>query len=285
MTPTHQLDPEFSAVRLTRNTTRITDRLGVLMYLLEGEDRAVLIDSGFGVGDLAGFVKALSDKPLTVLLTHGHLDHAFGAAAFEDVRMSPLDAPVLRAHQHLSDEVLQEARREGRLTAAAPDPQDFAVLSDGEVFDLGGLHVRALAVPGHTPGSTAFLIAEERVLITGDAANQRTFLFHEEAASVSAYQESLARLRRDTAGLYDRVYVSHGSGDTSVDLLEDLDALCTRIREHSDDAVPFEFMGVRGLIARRVDGGGGGGDGADRVDGTDRVDDNANIVYNPSRIE
>ena len=275
MTPTHQLDPEFSAVRLTRNTTRITDRLGVLMYLLEGEDRAVLIDSGFGVGDLAGFVKALSDKPLTVLLTHGHLDHAFGAAAFEDVRMSPLDAPVLRAHQHLSDEVLQEARREGRLTAAAPDPQDFAVLSDGEVFDLGGLHVRALAVPGHTPGSTAFLIAEERVLITGDAANQRTFLFHEEAASVSAYQESLARLRRDTAGLYDRIHVSHGSGDTSVDLLSDLDALCTRIRERSDDAVPFQFMGVNGVIARRVES----------RDGADAVDDNANIVYNPAKIE
>ena len=275
MTPTHQLDPEFSAVRLTRSTTRITDRLGVLMYLLEGEDRAVLIDSGFGVGDLAGFVKALSDKPLTVLLTHGHLDHAFGAAAFEDVRMSPLDAPVLRAHQHLSDEVLQEARREGRLTAAAPDPQDFAVLSDGEVFDLGGLHVRALAVPGHTPGSTAFLIAEERVLITGDAANQRTFLFHEEAASVSAYQESLARLRRDTAGLYDRIHVSHGSGDTSVDLLSDLDALCTRIRERSDDAVPFQFTGVNGVIARRVES----------RDGADAVDDNANIVYNPAKIE
>ena len=275
MTPTHQLDPEFSAVRLTRSTTRITDRLGVLMYLLEGEERAVLIDSGFGVGDLAGFVKALSDKPLTVLLTHGHLDHAFGAAAFEDVRMSPLDAPVLRAHQHLSDEVLQEARREGRLTAAAPDPQDFAVLSDGEVFDLGGLHVRALAVPGHTPGSTAFLIAEERVLITGDAANQRTFLFHEEAASVSAYQESLARLRRDTAGLYDRIHVSHGSGDTSVDLLSDLDALCTRIRERSDDAVPFQFTGVNGVIARRVES----------RDGADAVDDNANIVYNPAKIE
>ena len=284
MVPMPRLDPEFSAVRLTRHTTRITDRLGVLMYLVEGEERAVLIDSGFGVGDLAGFVKALSDKPVTVLLTHGHLDHAFGAAAFDDVRMSPLDAPVLRAHQILSEGVLQEARAQGRLTVPAPDPQAFGVLSDGEVFNLGDLHVRSLAVPGHTPGSTAFLIAEERVLITGDAANQRTFLFHEEAASVSAYQESLARLRRDTAGLYDRVYVSHGSGDTSVDLLEDLDALCTRIREHSDDAVPFEFMGVHGLIARRVDGG-SGGDGADRVDGTDRVDDNANIVYNPSRIE
>ncbi|MFD0484554.1 MBL fold metallo-hydrolase [Kineococcus sp. GCM10028916] len=275
MAPTQQLDPEFSAVRLTRYTTRITDRLDVLMYLVEGQERAVLIDTGFGVGDLPGFVKGLSDKPLTVLLTHGHLDHAFGAAGFDDVRMSPLDAPVLRAHQALSAEVLDAARQEGRLTAAVPDPQAFEVLSDGQVFDLGGVHVRSLAVPGHTPGSTVFLVAEDRLLITGDAANQRTFLFHEEASSVRAYQESLARLRRDTAGLYDRVHVSHGSGDTSVDLLADLDALCTRIRRGTDDAVPFEFMGVSGVLARRVGG----------TTTSAGVDDNANIVYDPTRIE
>ena len=271
MASTQRLDPEFSAIRLTRCTTRISDRLGVLMYLIEGEQRAALIDTGYGVGDLPGFVKALTDKPLTVLLTHGHLDHAFGAASFEDVRMSPLDAPVLRAHQHLSEQVLQQARAEGRLTAAAPDPQAFGVLADGEVFDLGGLHVRSLAVPGHTPGSTAFLIAQERVLITGDAANQRTFLFHEEASTIRAYQEALTRLRRDSTGLYDRIHVSHGSGDASIDLLEDLDALCTRIHERSDDAVPFEFMGAHGLMARRVENSQG-------------VDEDANIVYDPERI-
>ena len=267
-----RLDPEFSALRLTRCTTRIKDRLDVVMYLVQGEERAVLIDTGYGVGDLAGFVKGLTDKPVTVLLTHGHLDHAFGASWFGDVRMHPADAAVVRAHRALSASVLDEARSEGRLTAAPPDPDSFTALAAGDVFDLGGIHVRAIAAPGHTPGSTAFLIAEERVLLTGDAGNQFTFLFHEEAATVAAYQDSLARLRRDTAGLYDRIYVSHGSGDAPHTLLADLDALCTRIRARADDAVPFEFLGTTGLIARRSEGSG-------------LVDDDANIVYDPTAIE
>ena len=109
------------------------------------------------------------------------------------------------------------------------------------------------------------------MLTSGHSANVPTSHFPGEACPCSATKEALPRLRRDSTGLYDRIHVSHGSGDASIDLLEDLDALCTRIHERSDDAVPFEFMGAHGLMARRVENSQG-------------VDEDANIVYDPERI-
>jgi glyoxylase-like metal-dependent hydrolase (beta-lactamase superfamily II) len=47
-----------------------------LMYLVTGTRRAMLVDTGMGLGDLAGMVRGLTDLPLTVVNTHGHPDHA-----------------------------------------------------------------------------------------------------------------------------------------------------------------------------------------------------------------
>ena len=270
MSATVPVVAEFAAEPLTPGVTRIEDRLGVLLYLVTGDERAVLIDSGYGVGDLRTFVGLLTDKPVTVLLTHGHLDHAFGAAWFDDVRMHPADRPVLEAHRVPSAEVIAAAVAQGRLVAHPPAPESFGDLSPGDSFDLGGRTVHTLAATGHTPGSVAFLIDEERMLLTGDAANQRTFLFLPESSPVVSYQASMKRLRAAAAGRYDRVLVSHGSGEMPVALLDDLDRLCTRVRERRDDAVPFEFRQWSGRFARRP--------GAE-------TDTAANLVYDPTRID
>ena len=47
-------------------------------FLIEGEEKAALVDTGCGIGDLAGEVRALTDKPLIILLTHTHFDHDGG---------------------------------------------------------------------------------------------------------------------------------------------------------------------------------------------------------------
>jgi hydroxyacylglutathione hydrolase len=238
-----------------------------MMYLVRGDARAVLIDTGFGIGDLKTFVEQLTSLPVTVLLTHGHLDHAFGAGWFSDVRLSSLDHRVLDQHRELIRPVHAEASADGFAVVNQPDLSFLGELTDGEHFDLGGVHIETLAAPGHTPGSMAFLIPQERILLTGDAANQYTFLFLPESSSVSDYRASLSRLRARTEGSYDRVLVSHGSGDAQPTLLADLDLLCSRILRGEDDAAPFEFMQMRGLMARRTGGV------------TPEPDERANLIY------
>jgi hydroxyacylglutathione hydrolase len=264
------LSPDFSSIRITARVTRIYDRLDAQMYLVEGEQRALLVDTGFGVGDLASFIEGLTVKPITVVITHGHLDHAFGAGWFDDVHMAYADFPVHAIHKEWVAEVHDEARREGRIVAPAASPERFHDLGGGKVFDLGGITVRTIRMPGHTPGSHGVLLCEERTLITGDAANQRTFLFADDSSTVTAYSGMLQRVLDETSGLYDRVFISHATGDAPVTVLQDLIELSGRVVAGTDDKIPFSFREFSALLARQV------------LEGIE--DPRANLVYRPDRV-
>ena len=88
----------FKTEKVTDRITRIFAFNTELMYLVEGSERAVLIDTGSGFGSLKACVDGLTDKPLTVLCTHGHVDHALGAAEFEEVYISPLEKRAYARH-------------------------------------------------------------------------------------------------------------------------------------------------------------------------------------------
>jgi glyoxylase-like metal-dependent hydrolase (beta-lactamase superfamily II) len=68
----------------------------VNLYLIEGHDRAALIDTGMGIGDLAGACRKLTDKPLWALASHSHWDHVGGLHSFADRRIHSLEADRLR---------------------------------------------------------------------------------------------------------------------------------------------------------------------------------------------
>lgn len=172
--------------RINENVTAIISMTGEIMYLVEGEAKAVLVDTCLGVGHLKQYVENLTAKPITVILTHGHIDHAMGAPEFDVVYMNPKDEEIYKSMRDI------EGRKDyikGNLGGFLPEfeendfvaPQElkYQPLHDKEVFDLGGLHIETYELPGHTPGSMVILIQELRMLITGDACNPATFLFDE----------------------------------------------------------------------------------------------------------
>ena len=267
--------------------TRIWDVARTAAYLVEGAKKAVLIDTGVGVGDLRLYVEGLTDKPITVLLTHGHVDHAMGAAGFQDVRISPLDAGVYEEHCDFN------ARKGYVLGCAAygADPElihsitddvflkpvpfeQFLPLQPGDKFDLGGVSVEVLRGAGHTPGSLTVLIPEWRVLLLGDACNHFTFLFDCWAASVSDYRAMLMELKKETDGRYDRALVSHGTGEISSNIIDNVLEVCDEILAGTADNEPFQSPFGTGAIAKKMDH-----DHFCRADGKE-----GNIVYQPGRI-
>ena len=273
---------DFKSAKIDKNITRIRNGAGDLMYLVEGKNKAALIDTGVGVGDLKKYVSSLTNKPYVVIITHGHVDHAAGTAQFDEVYMSRKDRSLFREHTALEN-------RMGYVGASNPkwaetlsernyqpldNPDRFKDLKEGMSFDLGGVHLDIYDLPGHTQGSVAVLIRENRALLTGDGANMFTFLWSNETLGLTSYKKSLQRLQKATAGKFDKMYCSHGGGDLTVDYLERLIEDCDIILAGKDDKVDFEFMGQHSLIAfeinpmdhTRVDGGIG------------------NIVYDPNRI-
>lgn len=78
----------YSTEKINDHITLLRSITGELLYLVEGQEKAALIDTCLGVGHLRSLVEKLTDKELLVLLTHGHIDHALGAPEFDRVYMN-----------------------------------------------------------------------------------------------------------------------------------------------------------------------------------------------------
>lgn len=66
----------FKSEKINTAVTAIRSRSGEIMYLIEGLEKAILIDTCVGIKEFRNFVENLTRKPITVLITHGHMDHA-----------------------------------------------------------------------------------------------------------------------------------------------------------------------------------------------------------------
>ena len=202
----------FKAERALPGVTHIMDAMGVCMTLLEGKDRALLIDAGYGLENVRDHVQTLTDRPVSLVLTHGHHDHALGAMHFERVLIHPAEEPVYRTYtaDFQRRQVLMQAAEKGLsvdeagyLRAPVPEPE---MITGGEL-DLGGLTARVIPCPGHTPGSLVVYVPEQRLLLTGDDWNPTTWLFFPEALPVGKYLKNMRALLE--ACPFERVLCSH----------------------------------------------------------------------------
>ncbi len=189
--------------------THIRDGMGACFTLLEGEKRALLVDTGYGVEDAAAFIGSLiGNKPLDVFLTHGHHDHILGLrtlAALPDCEalMLAADAPVFHRYAGLAQRraVLQSAQARGfaldeiEAERFLHDRIDMPCTAHPGDIDLGGLTARVIGCPGHTPGSAAVLIPERKILLTGDCWNPCTWAFFPEALGVGELRRQLRFLQ------------------------------------------------------------------------------------------
>lgn len=190
----------FDVKPICPGITHIRDAMGVCMTLLEGEQAALLVDTGYGTEDVSAFVRQLTDKPVSVMLTHHHHDHALGARWFDETLMLPADLPEWPVFTGIEKRraVLGQAIAKGIevseqfLVGEIAPPK---TLSKGW-FDLGSLRVDVIPCPGHTPGSCVVYVPEHKLLLTGDNWNPCTWLFFDAALPVEGYRENIRMLQK-----------------------------------------------------------------------------------------
>ena len=169
---------------------------GVWMDLIVGTHHALLFDTGYGYGDLKQVIRTLTDKPLYVVNSHGHVDHACGNEAFGGAYIHPLDMDLCRVHNGS-----QMRMSEMDLAQVPPDfdlqahlrlgPGELRPVGEGHCFELGGITCHVVHLPGHTAGSIGLWCPEKRLLFVGDAMNSFVWLFLPEAQGLSCYIRSL----------------------------------------------------------------------------------------------
>lgn len=200
----------YHAIPLSQNAYRITSAENVFCELLVGDTRAMLIDTGYGFGNLREFVRGITAKPLVIVNTHGHVDHTSGNCQFEEeIYLSEADGELCRRHN--TREMRKQSAKmaehtmdwaSGKEIYGLPDNFDrsryegggcgnLTLLTEGMTFALGGVTIETVAVPGHTKGSMAFYYKEANWLYVGDAANSFLWLFDGDATDRATYVRTL----------------------------------------------------------------------------------------------
>ena len=175
------------------------DPLGTCFSIIKGSKKAIVVDTGYGIGNVRKLVESYIDTPYIVINTHGHMDHTAGNFQFDKVYCPKLDMKLFKEHNSVERRKinLTEALNQGLIDDTFnQDEYINANISntfplEDTTFDLGNLHVDVINMPGHTIGSIGLLIKEKRILLSGDAAILNIWMFLKESSDMNTYQNML----------------------------------------------------------------------------------------------
>lgn len=201
-----------------------------VMYLLIGSNRAVLIDTGCGIGNLRRVVEQLTVLPVTLVNTHTHLDHLGSNHQFSEILM--FDHPRSRdissegaPQEVLLWELLREElvtppwphgfRREG---AALPPFNVSRWLKHDDVLEVGDIRLRMLHTPGEAPDHICLLDQTHRILFSGDILLDGPVWSHLDGGDIGELHKSYELLMRHYDE-FDVLMPSHNAPCQSKDLL------------------------------------------------------------------
>jgi len=239
----------FESREVLPGVHHIKDAMGVCMTLLVGEKSALLVDAGYGTEDVHAYIRTLTKLPLSVIITHGHHDHCLGARWFEQTMMFAEDQQdfITYTGDETRQRVLGQAKAKGLdvpddfLTAEIPMPLPL----NEQTVDLGGMTVRVIHCPGHTPGSAVVYVPDRALLLTADDWNPCTWLFFPAALGAHDYLSNVCKLQKLP---YTHVLCSHQPVLFERGMMDDfLDAMTDDVLKAAVpvDIPPYEVTDTR----------------------------------------
>jgi glyoxylase-like metal-dependent hydrolase (beta-lactamase superfamily II) len=182
------------------------------LYLIEGNNKALLIDAGTNIKDLDKIVASITDKPVTLVATHVHPDHT-GASinCFSEIYIHPGDTALVPLYMSGYKGVVK-------------------YLQDGEIFDLGDRQMEVVYTPGHTSGSTTFIDKKAGYGFSGDSFGTGLLLLTVDFSTFIASCEKICTVMEADKIRY--LYPGHYSDNNMETLhkIRDMQSLCRNVR-------------------------------------------------------
>lgn len=220
----------FEVQEITDDILAIDDNGDNTIYLVRGSERALLIDTGWGIGNLKELVSDFTELPVVVVNTHGHPDHVGGAYQFDNVHITKADAELLKGcfKQESREWALEKAQR-------GPYPPQFDAqewieadynnlifIKDGHQFDLGNKNIEVIALPSHSAGSICLLDKKDKALFTGDAILEgHIWLQLDSSAELSTVLSGLRKLQTRRKE-FDIILPAHRRIPLETDIVDEL---------------------------------------------------------------
>jgi len=200
-------DPWFEVYKIFTDTYAIYEPghfEEVISFLIIGETRALLLDTGLGIARLQPVIASLTQLDVTVVNSHSHFDHIGGNYEFD--KIAAVDHPYARANANgAPNGEVGEMLRGDWVWKPLPEGVDATnykinpytvneFIADGDVIDLGGLRLEVIAAPGHSPDSICLIDREGRRLFMGDVFYFAPLYAHLEGSNLADYKASADKL-------------------------------------------------------------------------------------------
>lgn len=215
-------------IKINENTYRIEDGF-VRMFLLEGAEKALLIDTGMTTVNAKEIAESITKLPLELLNTHADPDHVGGNKGFTKFYMNPNEEENFRSHGNTYGEILP--------------------VNEGDIINLGNRPLKIIHIPGHTPGSIGILDVNNQVLIGGDSVQDGDIYMFGPRRNIKNYISSLKHLM-EYKDDFDTVYPSHGTFPVEKGLIDKLIAGATEITEGKANGKQIDMFGNKVLHYR-----------------------------------
>lgn len=207
----------FETYKYNESLYQLKDALGVLVTLVIGEEKALLFDTGYGIGNLKDEIKKITNKPLIVINSHGHMDHTCGNYQFEKVYISKEDFELCVKHNSKAWRIrnVDSAKRLNVLPIDFDEDSyikqnhgNIEFININDIIDLGNLKLQVIDMKGHTTGSIGLYIEQWQLMLVSDATCPFVWLFLEESTTVNVYVKMLEEVLKYE---FNNFLVGHGA--------------------------------------------------------------------------
>lgn len=173
-------------------------------YLLLGNDKALLIDTGLGIANIKRIVDKITSLPIIVATTHVHWDHIGGHKYFNNIAVHNLEKKWL-----LDFPLSLDIVKHNLMKKPCDFPKTFdidkyeiykgkptIILNDNDIIDIGKRKIRTIHTPGHSPGHLCFYDVSNEYLFTGDLVYEGKLDAYYPTTNPQDFKNSINKIRK-----------------------------------------------------------------------------------------